>query len=451
MEPERKIEKLLRACAKKRRADAGDAFELHPATRRMLQGEVARRTPKAGGANEPSSIWNWLRLRWALPLGFALLIYLGVAVFWPAAPSKQDLAFRTAAPEKAKELSKPSTPPPIAAVDNSAPPPAPSAAPPSVVAPKTPATVTAELASANPTASPSKDKMLATTTFAETDANRPQRREVFYALTNASQPPVAVAGTLAGESVTVAPPASVPTLASEPAGGATTADLAQSVPPGAISGVAATEQLALATSSRALRVAKVATTPGAAKFKSEAMTDSLQVNATKNSQRFVQAPMKKNPPVLVSFELQQNGNQISVVDRDGSIYNGTLQMGNEDLAKARQGEKFGAVQLQQKNAGVMNTQQQTAQNYFFRVSGANRSLKQNVVFSGNLMPISNATVNAAQNFQNFAGGGGGAGGQSKLADASASQQQLFSNSRIEGTVTIGRTNQIEINALPVNQ
>ena len=44
MEPERNIEKLLRAFAKKRRADAGDPLKLHPALRRQLQAEVARLT-----------------------------------------------------------------------------------------------------------------------------------------------------------------------------------------------------------------------------------------------------------------------------------------------------------------------------------------------------------------------------------------------------------------------
>ena len=42
MEPERKIEKLLRAYAKKRRAEAGDSLKLHPANRRILQDEAAR-------------------------------------------------------------------------------------------------------------------------------------------------------------------------------------------------------------------------------------------------------------------------------------------------------------------------------------------------------------------------------------------------------------------------
>src|SRR6266404_235800 len=46
MEPERPIENLLRAWAKKRRDDAGAPLEMHPATRRLLQGEVARRFAK---------------------------------------------------------------------------------------------------------------------------------------------------------------------------------------------------------------------------------------------------------------------------------------------------------------------------------------------------------------------------------------------------------------------
>jgi hypothetical protein len=45
-EPERPIEKLLRAAAQKRRDEAGGRFELHPANRRLLQGEVTRTFPK---------------------------------------------------------------------------------------------------------------------------------------------------------------------------------------------------------------------------------------------------------------------------------------------------------------------------------------------------------------------------------------------------------------------
>ena len=42
IEPEREIEKQLRAYAKERREQAGAPIELHPATRKLLQGEAAR-------------------------------------------------------------------------------------------------------------------------------------------------------------------------------------------------------------------------------------------------------------------------------------------------------------------------------------------------------------------------------------------------------------------------
>ena len=84
MEPERKIEKLLRAYAKKRRADAGDPLTLHPATRRLLLGEVARRKPKPENEEETSvSLWEFFRQRWALLAGFALVIFFGAALFLP--------------------------------------------------------------------------------------------------------------------------------------------------------------------------------------------------------------------------------------------------------------------------------------------------------------------------------------------------------------------------------
>ena len=85
MEPERKIEKLLRAYAKKRRAQAGDPLTLHPATRRMLQDEVARRKAKPGDEEEVSvTLWELFRQRWALFAGFAVIVFFGAALFLPA-------------------------------------------------------------------------------------------------------------------------------------------------------------------------------------------------------------------------------------------------------------------------------------------------------------------------------------------------------------------------------
>jgi hypothetical protein len=86
MEPERPIEKLLRAFAKKRRDEAGAPLELHPATRRMLQGEVARKFGKPGAAPKQSFlqalIHSWPRMAW----GFAVvgLVGLMAALILPA-------------------------------------------------------------------------------------------------------------------------------------------------------------------------------------------------------------------------------------------------------------------------------------------------------------------------------------------------------------------------------
>src|SRR5258708_7976420 len=88
MDNERPIEKLLRRYAKKRRDDpAATGLELHPATRRLLQGEVSRQFPKpaASGAKSVLGLKSlWPRLVWALPV----LVALGVGT-WVIVQSKK--------------------------------------------------------------------------------------------------------------------------------------------------------------------------------------------------------------------------------------------------------------------------------------------------------------------------------------------------------------------------
>src|SRR5262245_57475143 len=63
MEPERPIEKSLRDLAKKRRAEAGPDFELHPVDRRALQDAVARQfgnqttTTRRSVLNRLAAVW----------------------------------------------------------------------------------------------------------------------------------------------------------------------------------------------------------------------------------------------------------------------------------------------------------------------------------------------------------------------------------------------------------
>ena len=467
MEPERKIEKLLRAFAKKRQADAGDAIKLHPATRRLLQGEVARRLSKPRAGTLP--LWQLLRKRWAVGLGFALVLCLGAALFWPTLRQPTTTTKNVEVMSSAKSLGAAAT---IAAMDNSSKLPATLGVPTSQAA-SVPAQmdaisgqsagqvalggISAESQNNNQLAYSAEKKNGKTALLADSAAQTP--RDELSAPTNGRQPAQAVAENAPGQRTiearapVVAPPvvaATVPAaplpVAGEPTVLSDSATRAATRPSGAVLGAA--------SSARESRAVKMVPAQTAVKFKSELAGNSSQ-SAAQNSQRFVQAATKKNLPVLESFELQQKGDRISVVDRDGSIYKGSLRpvelAAKDDLSKSRATvDKPGLAALRNNNLGeagnAKQAEQPSAQNYFFRVSGANRSLKQNVVFAGNLIQLSNATGNAAQNF----GGGGGGGGQLPTANANVTQQQLFSNSRITGTVTINKTNQIEINALPVN-
>ena len=92
MEPEREIEKLLRAYVRKRRADAGDPLKLHPATRRLLQGEAARHAPKPETEEVSFTFWQLFRQQWVFLLGFALMIFLGATLLLPALSSAKKKA-----------------------------------------------------------------------------------------------------------------------------------------------------------------------------------------------------------------------------------------------------------------------------------------------------------------------------------------------------------------------
>src|SRR5437588_754967 len=81
MEPERPIEKLLRTWAKRRGNKAGAPLEMHPATRRLLQGEVAR---KFGGKQRETGRFAamlrqlWPRFIWGLAIFVALAVTAGL-------------------------------------------------------------------------------------------------------------------------------------------------------------------------------------------------------------------------------------------------------------------------------------------------------------------------------------------------------------------------------------
>ena len=539
MELERKIEKLLRAYAKKRRADAGDAFTLHPVTRRRLQDATARRAPGAEDEDDSVSLWELFRRQWAVLVGFALIIFLGSALFFPTLSKAKFKSQKVAAVSNLKQIGMAVQ---MAAADNRGRLPATLDALTNGFVPEKVLTdpesgkqfayaaggrTLGELRNDDVVAYSPGDKKDRAVLFADGSVQR-FGREKFSELTNRGLPEIALAenqpreemgklsvattpsaapapavmppvagefagaggignGTLAARSLTAAKPAT--TTAAEPLT-VTTSDVsgflahggggnklsyglgADSVAsPAAVpgnnldkgydsSGVVAGLPVASApvvASGTALGTSSLAVAQNSLYFKSLLQTNTAQFALNNNSQRFVRAlaVAAKTPPVLASFEFQQNGTALAVVDHDGSVYNGTLQpvepavlddlsKAKEELADTRAG-KLGAAQ-KEKDLGVVANTLSAAQNYSFRVAGFNRTLNQNVVFTGNVIGSSNVTANVAQNFSNQAVSG--RAGQFQSANANVSQA-LFSNSRIEGTATIDRTNRIEINAVPV--
>jgi hypothetical protein len=162
-------------------------------------------------------------------------------------------------------------------------------------------------------------------------------------------------------------------------------------------------------------------------------------------------------PVLVNFQVQQNGNAVRVVDADGSIYDGSLLpksaiAQNEPAPAATPAPPVAApAQVARAKTIASRDESQTAQNYFFRVTGTNQTLKQNVVFAGNLVATANAVTNSQQASSASGNlGVGGAGGDQSQSALTNQSQLPWSNSRIAGTAVIAGTNQIEINAMPLS-
>ncbi|MDB6020374.1 MAG: hypothetical protein JWQ04_231 [Pedosphaera sp.] len=161
--------------------------------------------------------------------------------------------------------------------------------------------------------------------------------------------------------------------------------------------------------------------------------------------------------VMESFRLEQTGNQIRVTDSDGSIYTGlveepkdvanppativgkklvpsqsaaTSDTADQELAKAapKSSQSFGASGQFKARSAMATTPQSPAASVqlFFRVSGTNLSLHQELVFSGQLLT--------------------GAAPPATDAPASGIVRSPLPNAQVRGRVTLGKTNQMEINA-----
>ena len=484
MDPERPIEKLLRAWANKRRQQAGDAtsFELNETGRRRLQRAIAEKFAPKG------SRWiEWLRLQLHGPLawGFAAVALVGIAaallVRLPSHPNKDLMLAKNEPLSRSYQGEAPpaAAPAPVEKATADKP----------VETPALDADRMAEVARGQALrdlrAEPTTAAAEASRRLEFSQANSPSTFQMTTKDMKQSEPtptPATLGGGLAG--VPAAPATAAPQAqdalvagnASRPATSrATTPRLAvtsfqgntlteretatadDTMKLGDVSALqaAAARQRLDAMGATGVRAPSGVTTDGASAVLSWDKTPERK--GLLLAQRFVRTVptneelSKKvfpNGPILVSFQLEQSAQGVRIIDGDGSVYTGSLQPTTAFYRVSSGAE-------QRPISGIMSKAKVetvapaagpvgglTAPAWFsFRVAGTNRSLKQSVVFTGNLYSAANAT--SANNFSTLPAA-------ATLKPPAGQLGLPLINSRISGTVSIGNGQPIEINALPAN-
>ena len=476
MEPERPIEKLLRDYSRKRKQEAGAPLEVHPATRKLLQGEIARKHAPRGRAAGPSVVWRlfqvWPRLVW----GLAVLTVLGlmVALIVPSLkPGKQETSY--AQEESLAVLVAPSN-----AAEPS--PTAPAAAAPELAfneidRKEQPAVTLADQSVLKPLADAESrvraDKLAeGSPTVAQATSTSPSNTQ----LTAAAAPVTTVEaeafrrryGLAAGAPPAPTPPAPVPPAEAALQLGSP-ADLARTraregftplTPPPTVSlnggkQVATTqppgqleEKLSLDTSVRlSASTSLVSGVSASAGIKSESSVTSTAALAPKvqryskidgadKAKRDVAKTASPADSVLISFQLQQAGPQLKIVDADGSVYSGYL----EPVEAVRRG-----IAGRQPERQIRNTPAGSAvavpagDSYSFTVTGTNATLKERVVFVGNLSTVSS---NGSISLTNYSGA------LNERRQTKDESLLLKANSRINGRAKVGNRAEMEIQAVP---
>ena len=329
MEAERPIEKLLRSYAGKRRQEAGAPLELRPEVRRRLQDEVARRFGEKG-EKEGAVPAFWLRLaslRARLAWGLAALALLGVAVAFLVPGVNRSKTPRMLLADKGLK-----------------------------VPPATQAQAQEPAQEAKPSDGAQGPASVSAPVPGEALAEQFDQSAGAAAASSPGNTPFAVPAAPQGSSAlgraAAAPPA--------PAGAEADRLKNNQVESAAF----ARYRPAPGSSARSFGNAGRGPAGVSGNLEKEVVKDIPFV------QRFVRVVPKAlalrasgrvsdraapSDPVLASFQVEQSGRRFVVTDSDGSVYTGYLQLTN-----------------------------------FFEVIGTNRSLKQKVVFSGNLIKLTDS-------------------------------------------------------------
>lgn len=161
----------------------------------------------------------------------------------------------------------------------------------------------------------------------------------------------------------------------------------------------------------ALRADEVAKSAPAGAASSESFANASSAVAAKakpasaNQQQFSQTARgqalrgqsNRAANILDTFQVEQNGREIRVVDADGSTYVGKFEAAPRIAARRmlKQEPAAAAAAPSLETGQRKETAPATTSEMFFRATGYNSSLKKQVVFEGNYIPISGPEQKAA--------------------------------------------------------
>jgi hypothetical protein len=176
------------------------------------------------------------------------------------------------------------------------------------------------------------------------------------------------------------------------------------------------------------------------------------------TQKFVQATLNKTldladksagaQSILFSFELQQVGRTVQIVDSDGSVYSGSFQspvtynyLDSTVSEKAAGTRSLQEAEAPSKRKGALSDSKlQTDLSFAFKVSGTNQTSKQVVTFTGEVLAPTNALSLVAP---------AGTVNGNRVAPPELNPLPL-QNSRISGKALIGTNKEVEVNAIPAH-
>jgi hypothetical protein len=447
------MDELLKASARKRREKAGAPFELHPLARKMLQSEVARLTPK----NSPARHWNlqslwklWPRLALVGACAAVLVLAAVISIQMPpdngsrqTAVSKPELKVekvvtlneQAASEQKRRniEIRKGAGVNRVSGTEGTL-----------------PADLKRELPAARaPVAVPES--------FRAADGDRSGDDKL---------PAATAGGGLAGAGNGVASPVPIPSgVVTETDRSAIQEELIRP----------ATRTLSLAARSEARNPAQTGPPALPSSALQSAEANYYFSNNNPSRQRYLRvlasdkARARFTTPfqaILSSFEVEQTGAALRVIDADGSVYEGNfvaagatpeskggINSGIREQSKSGSGDQKTVKKesVSQNRALKENTvllrksadESTNWQNVAFRAVGTNRSLNKMVVFNGNFLLNSAAASNSNFGVQNQ---------PSSKNDSFRGDPNSFDLLRapISGNVVVGGSNPIQLDAKPVS-